>query len=371
MECYNQFKSYINAIIVKYKRKCNQWQKLKIITFTLISFVVVCLVSSKLIKFNLQNVSKTKSYSERRTKNSAIIKVPVDYNKIELDYTKIRLPSDKSRLFDNGNYFSDLVSTHKCNIQPIKLLIIVTSHPNGRSRRNRIRKSWGSPKSNYVKTFYIVGKVNNVSVMDELLKEENLHKDIIRGDFIENHYNLSRKLQTGFEWSYKNCMYKYVLKCDDDVFVNVNFLIETLDRKYGKLTTLYLGHAKYKDPVVRNSIDESEKRYNVNLKEYNGTHYPPYCSGGAFIFSRDVLTEIIPFMDKTRYFKLDDIYISFLVHNANIKALDDSIFDRFGNADVEETEKSCSIDDKIAIFHPVKTEFCHGLLNTTLYGKKT
>jgi len=73
MECYNQFKSYINAIIVKYKRKCNQWQKLKIITFTLISFVVVCLVSSKLIKFNLQNVSKTKSYSERRTKNSAII----------------------------------------------------------------------------------------------------------------------------------------------------------------------------------------------------------------------------------------------------------------------------------------------------------
>ena len=46
------------------------------------------------------------------------------------------------------------------------------------------------------------------------------------------------------EWAYKYCDFQYLLKTDDDVFVNLPNLYKLLDSKDTQHTRLYLGRAQ-------------------------------------------------------------------------------------------------------------------------------
>ena len=51
--------------------------------------------------------------------------------------------------------------------------------------------------------------------------ESKKEGDIGQGDFRESFYENSRKVEMILEWSYKYCPSKYLLKTDDDSFINV------------------------------------------------------------------------------------------------------------------------------------------------------
>ena len=76
---------------------------------------------------------------------------------------------------------------------------------------------------------------------------------------------------------------------------------------------LYAGFTHFLAPPYRFG------KYAVSSSEYGTSVFPPFVAGGAVLFSPDVIGAVIPYFFTTP-FKLDDVYIAFLVANANMTA---------------------------------------------------
>lgn len=113
--------------------------------------------------------------------------------------------------------------------KPVFLLIYIHSAPAHHKRRTAIRTTWGSvlnfsPDS--VKLVFLLGKPQDAYVQSALEMESNRYGDIVQQDFVDSYRNLTYKAAMGLKWASVFCPHaKYVLKSDDDIFVNVYNLI--------------------------------------------------------------------------------------------------------------------------------------------------
>lgn len=128
-------------------------------------------------------------------------------------------------------YHIDVVHPHKCfqwTKESSGLLIVVVSAVGHSKRRQSIRRvlSKGGAGREWV---FLVGSIpEDNSVTEKLLQEEKLHhNDIVQVDVIDSYANLTLKSVALLHWVHTHCRdADYVLKIDDDVFVNTKALSE-------------------------------------------------------------------------------------------------------------------------------------------------
>lgn len=177
----------------------------------------------------------------------------------------------KGKLFDLEPFSDPLTTSAKC-VDKTFLTVLVLSSPNNYERRKLIRESWGStytkdiellkgakpfknneksiqPKSMF-QTVFVIGKSDNDAEMKKVHEEANQHKDIVFGSLHEDYKNLTMKTRLGLKWAYYNCDSTYVLKTDDDVFINPVKLTEWL--KEMPRENFYTGWCNFGSVVVRN-----------------------------------------------------------------------------------------------------------------------
>ena len=127
-----------------------------------------------------------------------------------------------------------LLTTRACK-RFVFVLLLITSHAENVERRNIIRKTWGIDQANISfprwRTHFLIGRSNNYSTEASLKREQELNNDLVISNILENFYNLTYKIQGGFEWSLKYCDYKFLFKGDDDVFVNIPNLLQYIEKK--------------------------------------------------------------------------------------------------------------------------------------------
>ncbi|XP_047143848.1 UDP-GalNAc:beta-1,3-N-acetylgalactosaminyltransferase 1 isoform X2 [Hydra vulgaris] len=196
-----------------------------------------------------------------------------------------------------------------------KLLVLVTSHPRNYWRREWIRSLWGNKsvwKEKKWRIVFVTGQEPDDKVMRKLNREAKRFKDILCVDITEDFYLLSHKLIVGLTWSLHNLNFKFLLKVDDDVFVNINNAIRFVDN-----TTTTDG---YYGSVIFNNLVERIGKYAVSEKEHLSEIYSPYCSGGGYILTRKSIVDIIPYFDIKRPLKIDDAYIGETAMRAGISA---------------------------------------------------
>lgn len=154
----------------------------------------------------------------------------------------------------------------------IFLVILVISSPDNFQRRNAIRSSWAkifhSEKhrrvfngmldsygvENLVKTVFLLGKSDSKETQKMVNNEVALYDDIVSADFNDNYKNLVYKTRLGLTWVYSYCPSAYVLKTDDDVFVNVGNLLRWLLRS--PESDFYTGWCNYHSKVSRNKLSK-------------------------------------------------------------------------------------------------------------------
>lgn len=165
-----------------------------------------------------------------------------------------------------------LVSSTFCS-QEVFLAILVVSQPSDVQRRKYIRESWAHSyeddhtklkgkqpfpngksyvTSNVVKVVFIMGQAKDTESgeMDAVKKEMRLNKDIVIGSMQEDYRNLTLKTRLALKWAHYECKSAFVLKTDDDVFVNPVVLVEWL--KQVPDNNLYTGWCNFNSPVIRN-----------------------------------------------------------------------------------------------------------------------
>lgn len=218
---------------------------------------------------------------------------------------------------------TNLITNTACT-QYYFLLILVLSVPPNFERRNLIRQMWGSDNATadkaMWKTFFLLGETRDQTLSDLLKNEERNFGDVIRGNYYEHYQNLSFKVEMGFEWAARYCNFSFLLKTDDDVFVNTKDLILYLQQASTPKRGLYMGKA------LVGAKPRRDGKHGVSLDEFSGLTYPDYCSGAGYVLSYDVVECLVPLFDVVNPFWIEDVYVGILVNKAGFAAVDHKWF---------------------------------------------
>lgn len=123
------------------------------------------------------------------------------------------LPLD-GRLVDLDDF--RFLTDNDCNGSSPFVLALVHSAPRNTYSRDVIRRTWGRS----VRVLFLIGETDV-----PLEAEERRHNDLIRGSFVDSYRNLTYKHTMGLKWISSKCPgARYILKTDDDVFVNADEL---------------------------------------------------------------------------------------------------------------------------------------------------
>ena len=235
----------------------------------------------------------------------------------------------------------------KTNSSRFKLVVLVSTHALHTGRRKLIRYYWGN-HSRWTtpfqwKVIFVTGFFSSFQKI-QLHAEADTYKDTLIESVEEDFYTLSFKVMLGLKWVQANLKYDFLLKCDDDVFVNIDRLMRLL------LTTRdqYFGQKMEFQPVER------EGRYGVSVEEHPSPIYDPFCSGGGFVLSHLTVSRMIPFFNWVNPLKIDDAYIGKIVTKAGIKAIHYGGFSMYNFG--------CMFEKHLIVSHPVKEERCMKLL---------
>ena len=112
------------------------------------------------------------------------------------------------------------------------LLVVVVSAVGHFERRSLIRKTWatwGDEQKNWVQVVFLVGLSSASDETQRLVNESSLHGDLVQVNVIDSYSNLTLKSVALLHWTHTHCQSaKWILKCDDDLYVNFHFLRDTI-----------------------------------------------------------------------------------------------------------------------------------------------
>jgi len=79
----------------------------------------------------------------------------------------------------------------------------------------------------------------------EIREEVESHGDIVREDFLDTYQNLTLKTLAGVKWAGQYCQQaEFVMKTDDDMFVNLDTMMEYLKREHSASAKVITGCVK-------------------------------------------------------------------------------------------------------------------------------
>lgn len=229
---------------------------------------------------------------------------------------------------------------------PPFLLILVCTAPENLNQRNAIRASWGGLREAQglrVQTLFLLGEPreqhpNSGTRKNDLARESAAQGDILQAAFQDSYRNLTLKTLSGLNWVNKHCpMARYVLKTDDDVYVNVPELVSELILRGGPGEQKERGMEPHREAAAVNKEPESQAlgnqavpllylgrvhwrvnpsrtpggRHRVSEEQWPPTWgpFPPYASGTGYVLSASAVQLILKVASRTPPLPLEDVFV--------------------------------------------------------------
>ncbi|XP_071551801.1 beta-1,3-galactosyltransferase 4-like isoform X2 [Panulirus ornatus] len=241
-----------------------------------------------------------------------------------------------------------------CSVPDIQVIFYVHTAPANRKSRDIIRSTWGSPQwypGVRHKVMFMLGRSATDQDLTSLQEESLMYHDLILADFVDSYHNLSYKAVTALHWLTEYCRRpRYVVKTDDDIFVNIFALSRFLNYTYNfsRKRGSYMKHThaqvtthgnikelsgnltseegKYESDRERGTADRPEfqclvwtgmtvirdkrSKWYVNPKDYKDKVYPPYCSGSAFFMTWPAAPALLRASTTSPFLWVDDAYLT-------------------------------------------------------------
>lgn len=204
----------------------------------------------------------------------------------------------------------------------VEILVYIQSAWENFLKRRLLRRTWASSKvvrDKRVKAFFILGRPKFVNDQVRINNEQLLHGDIVEGDFVDSYQNISIKSIIALSWASKFCRHvKYVIKSDDDIFVNLYAIADKILPLMSHESTSIACHVVKEgtSPIVR---DPKSKWYIPPNIFPNMTHFPRFCSGYLVVMTAKTVSALL---SRSKYYPLlqvDDIYVfGQLTQNMNV-----------------------------------------------------
>lgn len=211
-----------------------------------------------------------------------------------------------------------LLSPQGCGPAPPFLLVLVPSAPAHAARRQAVRETWGGaarPGGFPTRTLFVLGVPGGGPGEQAALRAEaRRHGDLLQGAFADTYANLNRKTLLLLRWAAARCpAAPFLLKADDDVFVNLPALTSHLAslRPPGPL---YLGRVHW---WVRPDRDP-RSRHHVPSALYPAAAFPLYCSGTAYVLSRAAVAAVLAAAPFVPFVAPEDVWVGLCAQRAGV-----------------------------------------------------
>ena len=223
-------------------------------------------------------------------------------------------PDKPKHVVNPHPYFYTIDPKDRCADKDLFLVAYIHTAPDHKERRAIVRRTWANTtiyKGEKIRTFFVMGKPSTRKAQQDLEQEANEHGDIIQENFLDVYHNLSVKAVGALRWVTSRCKQaKFILKTDDDIFVNLFGLLphlKDLDQHKVNNTGLLMCLLWRKMHVLR------EGKWAIPKEVIPEDYYPPYCSGIAYIMSPDVANTIYRASFYVPFFWVDDVYITGMI----------------------------------------------------------
>nr|XP_022306849.1 beta-1,3-galactosyltransferase 5-like [Crassostrea virginica] len=222
------------------------------------------------------------------------------------DYETIKFINKKHLGYHEIDYLPSAISCHN-NGTTTFLLICIPSATGNFKQRLAIRNSWGSAvKRNPSLTLtFFVEKSKNKETENIVRKEKQIFMDIIEVDVEARYENLAKKSIMILEWALFHCKdAKYMLKVDDDVFLNIGLLKADLISE------------NYSNSIIGCKVRNSSpfrfplSKWYLSRDQYSADIFPDYISGPAYVLSGDIFFKLYSATKLVPRIFLEDVYLN-------------------------------------------------------------
>lgn len=221
--------------------------------------------------------------------------------------TEVRKDACDSCFVHNFKYVINNANVCSPANQSIDLLVLVlTIHKNVRSRQV-LRDTWLSLSKNNtanVRHVFLLAKTDDQTLQKAVYNESAVYNDIIQEDFVDSYNNLTLKTIMGLKWTSTFCSnVKYVMKTDDDTWVNLPNLLRNLKAQNTSSDILY--GACWRGAPHRHK----QSKWYVPEHLYPHKTYPMFCSGTGYVMKTSTAEKIYKTSEHVPFFYLEDVYI--------------------------------------------------------------
>jgi len=199
------------------------------------------------------------------------------------------------------------------------MVILVHSGTTNVAQRAAIRETWGAaaqtgrwpnePRNGScsgLRLAFVLGQPGGggaAAVNDAVRQEQVRHDDIIQGDFVDHYHNMTLKSLLDLKVVDERCPgVRYLLKTDDDMVVNLPYLLDILARSQPSRS--FMGPYNPRSRVHRDGV------WKLTLNEFPFAFYPPYESGSAYVITGDLIHELFVTAEYVPYIFVDDVYVT-------------------------------------------------------------
>lgn len=229
------------------------------------------------------------------------------------EFTPDGLPkNDFSQLIDLDN-FEYLISHPGCQQLKKKPLVVTIVHsaPDNFRKRRVIRDTWGRSDPRNLLVF-LLGAANSSNLQEKLELESNIHGDLVQGNFEDAYRNMTYKHVMALKWFTYSCADShYLLKTDDDVFVNTPLMYNYLEKSTALSQPFHHGRLLFCNELSRAKVKRTfRSKWRVSYVEYEDKYFPSHCPGFSIIYSADIVPLLYQKAQKLPYFWIDDVHIT-------------------------------------------------------------
>uniref|UniRef100_A0A914WP57 Hexosyltransferase n=1 Tax=Plectus sambesii TaxID=2011161 RepID=A0A914WP57_9BILA len=192
------------------------------------------------------------------------------------------------------------------NCSRLLTVYILKSRPDEFFQRAAIRDTWG--KTLKGRLVFVVGQATTSAkyqVETALKLEADRNKDLLFVDFADTYKNLSLKSVAILRWADRFCQQaSFFFQGDTDAVVFPE-VVENFATKHIANQSRIYGSCWKLGRVVRVG------KWQMDQKLYVPTHYPTYCSGAAYLMTRDIPGRLLGVLQPSRpYFPIDDAFFT-------------------------------------------------------------